>query len=73
MSLTPKEITKDSLNREFAFFDYSTGMHYVREHNLKPSIYYYEVAQGSHYLVTCGYVAVKVSSTDYPDIQRKLL
>lgn len=68
----PKEITVDETDH-LASFDYYTGLSYVKKNNLKQSSDLQDVRKGTHYVVSCGDVVVKVSETDFPEVERTKL
>ena len=54
-----------------ASFSYYDGIHYAKEKGLKQSTEFSDVRKGTHFIVCCGDVMVKVEETDYPDIKRR--
>ena len=68
----PKEITVDETDH-LASFDYYTGLSYAKKNNLKQSTDLQDVRKGTHYVVSCGDVVVKVSETDFPEVERTKL
>lgn len=70
--MIPKEITTDIDNgNQTASFSYNEGITYAQEKGLKQTVYFSDVAKGTHFIVCCGDVMVKVENTDYPDITRR--
>jgi hypothetical protein len=68
----PKEITLDETDH-LASFDYYAGLSYAKKRNLKQSTYLQDVRKGTHFVVSCGDVIVKVSETDFPEVERREL
>ena len=70
--ITPKEITICSeTGIQTASFDYYSGIQYAKDHKLKQSTEFSDVRAGTHFMICCGDVMLKVESTDYPDIIRR--
>ena len=78
----PKEITIDFLKDKedqdveplhIASFDYYTGILYAKDNNLEQTTEFNDVFNGTHFIVCCGDVMVKVKPTDYIDIIRRTL
>lgn len=71
--LTPIEITQDiDTFINIASFDYYSGIQYAKDNNLKQTTSFADVFAGTHYIVCCGDVMIKVTKDDYPDIKRKI-
>jgi len=72
-SIIPKEITqnKDS-GHNIASFSFYEGRQFVNKYNLKYTTSFSDVFKGTHYTICCGDIMVKVESTDYPEINRKI-
>lgn len=71
--LLPKEITQDcdtAIN--IASFGYYDGIQYAKDNNLQQSTKFSDVNKGTHFIVCCGDVMVKVNPEDYPEIQRRI-
>ena len=69
----PKEITQDidtAIN--IASFDYSSGIRYCELLGIKQHVHFNAVNEGTHFIVCCGDVMVKVKQTDYPNITRRV-
>lgn len=73
--VSPKEITidPDNNNVEIASFGYYDGSFYVKEAKLKQTGSFEEVIAGTHFMVCCGDIMVKVEPTDYPKITRRII
>jgi len=70
--LLPKEITKCvDTHLHTASFDFYTGMKYAKENNLLQTTEFSQVREGTHFIVCCSDVMVKVESSDYPEITRR--
>lgn len=68
----PKEITVDVDTKEnIASFDYYTGIRYCELMKLQQSGNFNQVSEGTHFIVCCGDVMVKVSQVDYPQLVRR--
>jgi hypothetical protein len=73
MLYTPKEITQDiDTHENTASFDYHTGIRYAELLGLKQTVHFNNVFAGTHFIVCCGDVMVKVLATEYPTIQRRI-
>lgn len=71
-AINPKEITKCSdTGLNTASFGYYDGIKYAKEHNLNQTTNFSEVRAGTHFIVCCGDVMVKVEESDYPQIDRR--
>ena len=71
--VTPKEITEDcDTGDNVAHFSYYDGVIYAKENNLKQSGDYRDLLKGTHFIVSCGDVMVKVLPKDYPTIERRI-
>lgn len=71
--LQPKEITQDidtAIN--IASFDYYSGIQYAKDNNLEQTTSFSDVNAGTHFIVCCGDVMVKVTKEDYPEITRRV-
>lgn len=74
MNLIPKEITIDSdNNKHIASFSYYDGIDYADKKGLKQTISFKEVFEKTSFIVCCGNVMVNVESTDYPEIERRVI
>jgi len=74
MKFTPKEITVCSdTGIHTASFGYYEGIRYIKEKGLKQSTKFSDVRKGTHFIICCGDVMVKVQDTDYPDIERRII
>lgn len=72
--MEPVDITIDSDNNQHtASFDYYSGIAYAKAHNLKQTTSFNDVSKGTHFIVCCGDVMVKVNPTDYPEIPRRTI
>lgn len=70
--ITPKEITKCvETNLNTASFSYYDGIEYAKRHSLDQTTEFSDVRKGTHFIVCCGDVMVKVEETDYPNISRR--
>lgn len=70
--IEPKEITRDSDNGvNVASFGYYDGIEYAKEKGLKQTTNFSDVFAGTHFIVCCGDVMVKVEETDYPEMIRR--
>tara|TARA_R110000851_G_scaffold315229_5_gene477613 strand:- start:12055 stop:12285 length:231 start_codon:yes stop_codon:yes gene_type:complete len=68
----PKEITKcNETDLETASFGYYEGIRFAKDNDLKQSTSFSEVRKGTHFIVCCGDVMVKVESNHYPNITRR--
>ncbi len=73
MKYIPNDITKDDFNNDIASFSYNDGINYVKEKGLNFTTEFSMVRTGLFYLVCCGDVMCKVESTDYPEIERRII
>ena len=72
-TIKPKEITQDIDNgANTASFSYYDGIQFAEDNNLKQTTSFSEVSKGTHFMVCCGDVIVKVEEVDYPEIERRL-
>lgn len=70
----PKEITLDEVSNEhIASFDYYSGINYAKDNNLEQTIQFSDVFKGTHFIVCCGDIMITVKSTDYPEIERRII
>lgn len=70
---TPKEITQDCDTAEnIASFDYYAGLKYAELLGLKQTGSFRDVSEGTHFIVCCGDVMVKMQPTDYPELTRRI-
>ena len=70
--LTPTEITRDIVTQtNTASFDYYSGIAYAKEKNLEQTTSFNDVYHGTHFIVCCGDVMVRVEETDFPEITRR--
>ncbi len=70
--ISPTEITRcNDTGLNTASFSYYDGIHYIKDKNLKQSTEFSDVRKGTHFIVCCGDVMVKVEETDFPDITRR--
>lgn len=70
----PKEITIDGEQEtppHIASFGYYDGIKYAQEKGLKQSGDFAQVFAGTHFIVCCGDVMVRVQPEDYPQIPRR--
>jgi hypothetical protein len=68
----PKEITKCvDCGVEMASFGYYEGIRYAKEKGLHHTTNYEKVYHGTHYMVCCGDVMVRVDATLFTDIERR--
>ena len=70
--LIPTEITRcidTDLNT--ASFGYYDGIQYAKDNNLEHTTNFSDVRKGTHFIVCCGNVMVKVEPSDYPDMIRR--
>lgn len=68
----PKEITSDKDSQfgfEVASFDYYSGIEVAKLNNLKQRPF---VGEGL-FMVCCGDVMIEVSSSDFPNITRRII
>jgi hypothetical protein len=69
---TPDEITEDiDTKQNIASFDYYEGIRYAELLGLKQTTSFNDVSAGTHFIVCCGDVMIKVNKTDYPNIERR--
>lgn len=72
--ITPKEITQDSdTGVNIASFSYYDGIPYCKEKGIIQDVNFDKVMLGTHFVVCCGEVMVKIQPTDFPDINRRIL
>jgi len=70
----PKDITIDSENgNQVASFNFNEGKEVAREKGLVQTSSYSQVYNGTGFIISCGDVMMKVSETDYPEIQRRTI
>lgn len=70
---TPKEITQDiNTSINIASFDYYSGIQYAKDNNLSQTSSFTDVLKGTHFIVCCGDVMLKVNKEDYPNIKRRI-
>jgi len=68
----PKEITFCiDTHIETASFEFRDGINYAKEKGLKQSSEFSDVRKGTHFIVCCGDVMIKVESDDFLDIPRR--
>lgn len=71
-TILPKEITRcvdTKLNTaSFGFYD---GREVAKEMGLVQTTEFSDVRKGTHFIVCCGDVMIKVEETDYPEIERR--
>lgn len=73
-AILPKEITKDSDNHtEMASFNYYDGLAVAKKRNLQQSTSIRDVYNDTHFMVCCGDVMFKVTSKEYPSIERRVI
>lgn len=71
-TIQPKEITRcNETGINTASFGYYDGIQFAEHHNLKPTTEFSDVRKGTHFIVCCGDVMVKVEESDYPTITRR--
>lgn len=68
----PNEITFDEFDH-LASFEFYSGKRLAKEKNLLQSTNLQDVRKGTHFVVSCGEVIIRVEATDYPDIERRIL
>jgi hypothetical protein len=74
MLFVPKDITQDSeTSANIASFDYYSGIRYCQLLGIKQHTHFNAVNDWKHFIVCCGDVMVRVKSTDYPNIERRIL
>lgn len=71
-TIIPNEIVVDETDH-LASFEFYSGKRFAQEKNLKQSTNLQDVRNGSHFVVSCGEVIIKVAATDYPEIERRQL
>lgn len=70
----PEDIVLDEESGlQMAHFDYYTGIKFAKERGLKQSCSMSEVADGTHFIVCCGSVMVKVDEDYLPDFPRRII
>jgi len=70
--LIPTDITKcKDTGLQTASFGYYDGIAYAKEKNLTQTTDFSDVRKGTHFIVCCGDVMIKVESTDFSDIKRR--
>ncbi len=73
MIYIPKEITQDiDTGINIASFSYYDGINYAKSRNLEQSTSFTDINKGSHFLVCCGDVCIKVDSNEFPTITRRI-
>ena len=73
MTYIPKEITQDiDTCINIASFSYYDGINYAKSRNLEQSNSFSDVNKGSHFIVCCGDVMIKVDSNEFPEITRRI-
>lgn len=69
----PKEITQDcDTGVNIASFDYYTGIQWADAAQLPQTTSMSDVIAGTHFIVCCGDVMVKVEPTDFPEMTRRI-
>lgn len=71
--MNPTEITEccdTALNT--ASFDYYTGIKVAEQRGLKQTSNFADVRAGTHFIVCCGDVMMKVEETEYPEMKRRI-
>lgn len=72
--LKPTDITIDTdTGQHTASFNFYDGIYYAKLLNLKQSTSFSDVSKGTHFIVCCGDVMLKVKETDFPSVQRREL
>lgn len=70
--IKPTEITRCSeTGMNTASFDYYSGIKYIKDKGLEQTADFKDVREGTHFVVCCGDVMVKVEETDFPDVPRR--
>lgn len=74
-SILPKEITvdPDNNNINIASFGYYDGIAVITERKLKQTTMFRNVFEGTHFIVCCGDVMLKVNEDEYPTIERRII
>ncbi len=74
MNLTPTDITIDKDNEQHtASFSYYDGIQYAKDNNLKQTTSFTDVSKGTHFIVCCGDVMVKIEPLDFSTITRRII
>lgn len=70
--MKPKEITFCKETKiHTASFGYYDGVNYAKEKGLIQSTNFSDVRKGTHFIVCCGDVMIKVEETEFPEIKRR--
>jgi hypothetical protein len=73
-NIQPKEITKDvDTGYQVASFEYYEGLKFAKDNKLIQTTNFKDVFAGTHYIVCCGDVMVKVKTENYPNIERRII
>jgi hypothetical protein len=68
----PKEITVDlDSGVQMASFGYYEGIGYAKERGLHHTTDFEKVYHGTHYIVCCGDVMIRVDSELFPEMERR--
>lgn len=71
--LEPKEITTCcDTGLEVASFDFYEGINAAQSRKLEQTSDFEDVRAGTHFIVCCGDVMLKVAKDDYPNIERRI-
>lgn len=71
-TIQPEEITRCKETKlNTASFKYYDGIQFAKDNNLQQTTSFSDVRQGTHFIVCCGYVMIKVEESDYPEIKRR--
>jgi len=71
---SPKEIIKCvDTGVETASFGYYEGIQYAKEKGLHHTTDFKKVYHGTHYIVCCGDVMVRVDDELFPEIERRVI
>lgn len=72
--ILPKEIVYDAeANTEIAWFEYNSGCRLANELGLKQTTNFSDVMNNTHFIVCCGEVGILTNSTQFVDIQRRII
>jgi hypothetical protein len=73
--MLPKDINQDPENNNIniASFGYYDGINVAKEKGLQQTTSFNDVFKGTHFIVCCGDVMMKVEQNDYPEIERRII
>ena len=70
----PTDITVCSdTGQQTASFSFYDGLTYIDSKGLEQTTSFQKMAEGTHFIVCCGDIMVKVTEEDFPEIPRRSL